>query len=137
MGLQSMLKDMGIKVTIEVLTDASAAKGIATRRGLSSRTRHVAVHFLWLQERVAAGQIKILKVKGDINPADLLTKYLTRDIMLRHMATARLALAEGRAHIAPALSHLAECIHSPSVHSKGRYEPRGGVEPCLYLTVRT
>ena len=30
---------------------------------------------MWLQLEVAAGRIKLEKVAGDFNPADLLTKY--------------------------------------------------------------
>jgi len=32
-GLRSMLKDFGVEVAIKVNTDASAAKGIANRKG--------------------------------------------------------------------------------------------------------
>ena len=100
-GMQSMLRDMGVSTDIEVLTDATAAKGIASRRGLSSRTRHVAVHYLWLQERVISGQIKVSKVKGTANPADLLTKYLAQDCIHRYMQTAGLIFSTGRASLAP------------------------------------
>lgn len=33
-GTQAMLQDMGLSLPIEIMTDASAAKGIASRRGL-------------------------------------------------------------------------------------------------------
>ena len=106
LGMQSMFRDMGFSTNIEILTDASAAKGIASRRGLSSRTRHVAVHYLWLQERVVSGQIKVSKVKGTSNPADLLTKHLTQDCMARYMQTVNLIFKDGRAEIAPQVSSL-------------------------------
>ena len=47
LGMQAMLQDMGISPTIHVYTDAEAARGIATRRGLG-RTRHIEVHYLWV-----------------------------------------------------------------------------------------
>ena len=104
LGLQAMLADMGVKVQLHVHTDATAAKGIASRKGLSSRTRHVAVHFLWVQEHVISGNIVIHKVKGDVNPADLLTKYLGRDLIARHTAFLNLKFMGGRAESAPELS---------------------------------
>ena len=39
LGIQSMLSDLGVNIKIRVRTDASAAKGIATRRGLG-KIRH-------------------------------------------------------------------------------------------------
>jgi len=82
LGTQAMLKDLGFKLNLEVLTDASAAKGIASRRGLG-KTRHIQVHFLWVQERVGAGDIVLKKVWGGENPADLLTKILNKPTMVK------------------------------------------------------
>ena len=42
-GLRSMLGDFGVNVAIVVNTDASAAKGMANRRGLG-KVRHIAVN---------------------------------------------------------------------------------------------
>ena len=135
LGMQSMYRDMGLSTDIELLTDASAAKGIASRRGLSSRTRHVAVHYLWLQERVISGQIKVSKVKGTSNPADLLTKHLTQDCMKRYMQTVNLIFLEGRADIAPQVSNVSPLrTHSwqsdlrlLTVRTLERTPDRGGV----------
>ena len=96
----AMMADLGHKLELEILTDASAAKGIASRRGLG-KTRHVAVHFLWVQERVRNGDLVVSKVWGGDNPADLLTKYLTRDKMDRCMLTFGLEHKDGRSAEAP------------------------------------
>ena len=56
---------MGIKVRIRVNTDASAAKGIASRRGLG-KVRHIEVHQLWVQDKVASGEVEVRKVDGDV-----------------------------------------------------------------------
>ena len=40
------------------------------------RTRHIDVGMLWIQEQVEDGSIGISKVKGEDNPADVLTKNL-------------------------------------------------------------
>ena len=45
------MKDLGVNMSITILTDASAAKGIASRRGLG-KVRHIEVNQLWVQERV-------------------------------------------------------------------------------------
>ena len=71
---------------MKLWTDSSAAKGIANRIGLSKRTRHIAVHYLWLQERVEAGELVVNKIAGEKNPADIGTKHVTKDVMEKHLA---------------------------------------------------
>ena len=118
LGIKALLADMGVDVAVDVHTDATAAKGIACRKGLSSRTRHVAVHFLWVQERVAAGDISIHKVKGTNNPADLLTKYLTKELIARHCTFLSLKTEGGRAESVPTLSALfsaSQALHLASL----------------------
>ena len=68
---------------LQVLTDSSAAKGIASRRGLG-KVRHVEVNQLWVQEKVADGSIELNKVGGEANLADALTKHVGREIIERH-----------------------------------------------------
>ena len=48
LGIQATLKDLGVKLPLEVFTDASAAKGIASRKGLG-KTRHADVHCLCVE----------------------------------------------------------------------------------------
>ena len=73
-GMKSMMADLGVKCGIKINTDASAAKGIAMRRGLG-KVRHIEVNQLWFQEKVTERIIEIKKVKGEDNLADALTKY--------------------------------------------------------------
>ena len=87
--------DFGFRMDLEVLTDASAAKGIASRRGLG-KTRHVAVHYLWVQEKVRHGDLVVSKEWGGDNPADLLTKYITRDKIDKCMLIFGLEYMAGR-----------------------------------------
>ena len=51
----------------------AAAQGIAQRVGLG-KTRHVAVHLLWIQQHMRNKTFELHKVKGTMNPADLFTK---------------------------------------------------------------
>ena len=58
---------------IHVFTDSSAARGVANRLGLG-KLRHLDVRLLWVQEMVRSGRVQLRKVRGDVNPADMLTK---------------------------------------------------------------
>jgi hypothetical protein len=102
LGVQAMLRDLGFNLKLEVLTDATAAKGIASRRGLG-KTRHIEVHYLWVQERVGRGDIVLKKVWGGMNPADLLTKCLNRTTIERCMNVFGVKYLSGRSNIAPTL----------------------------------
>ncbi len=57
LGIRSILRDLGVELRIRVHTDASAAKGIASRRGLG-KVRHIEVNQLWLQDKVGRGKLK-------------------------------------------------------------------------------
>ena len=74
LGLQSMMRELGINANVVLATDSSAAKSFSSQRGLG-RMRHIEVKNLWLQEAVCRGRIKIVKISGKENPADIFTKY--------------------------------------------------------------
>ncbi len=102
LGLRALMGDLGVHSKVRVRTDASAAKGIATRKGLG-KVRHIEVNQLWLQDRVAAGEVEILKVKGETNWADALTKYVDGDTLRRHSRYVGLEISSGRHQIMPEL----------------------------------
>ena len=77
LGLAALAEDLGWKAEVVVWTDSSAAKGVTGRRGLG-RLRHVELKWLWVQEAVKTGRIKVKKVLGVENVADHLTKPKTR-----------------------------------------------------------
>ena len=103
-GLQNMLKDFDVEMKIEIRTDASAAKGIANRRGLG-KVRHMEVSQLWVQEKVSEGRIKIVKVKGEDNIADALTKHVDHDNITRHLTGTGQRIANGRHELAPTMAN--------------------------------
>ena len=78
-----------------LLTDSSAAKGMALRRGLG-KVRHIELCELWLQEQAAKGRVKIVKVTGDENISDSLTKAAVRERIVQTMLGANQKTAEGR-----------------------------------------
>ena len=72
LGIRALMRDMGIggrihcklvDKNLKILTDASAAKGVAQRLGLG-QMRHIEVTTLWLQDKVRTGEILIEKVGG-------------------------------------------------------------------------
>ena len=103
LGLQSLLTDLGVNMSIRLHTDATTGRAIATRRGLG-KVRHIAVNELWLQEQVAEGKVYIHKIKNKFNLADLLTKYLSAQEIAQIMEYMQHTHLEGRSDVAPSLS---------------------------------
>jgi len=101
MGLRSMANDLGLQLTIGVNTDASAALGIACRRGLG-KVRHIEVDQLWIQDRVINGDIEVMKIHGKENIADILTKHVNAEDIRVHLHKTDQTISSGRHEIAPA-----------------------------------
>ena len=74
MGIRGILWDMGFVGRISVSTDASAAQGVASRRGLG-KVKNIELNQLWVQDRVCRGDVKIRKIDGTEHLADALTKW--------------------------------------------------------------
>ena len=100
LGIRSVLADLGCRVRLGVNTDSSAAKGMATRKGLG-KVRHVEVNQLWVQEKVASGDVELKKVEGVNNLADALTKHVDGEGLGKHMGGTGQARAHGRHVIMP------------------------------------
>ena len=49
--------------------------------------RHIETRMLWLQSQVLARKVALVKVPGNENPADLMTKYLGEPEVRRHLKT--------------------------------------------------
>jgi hypothetical protein len=104
LGVQSMLGDLGVKdKRLRVKTDASVAKSLASRRGLGG-IRHIEVNQLWLQEKVNKGTIEVEKVKGEINRADVLTKFKDGTALKQQLDWTNQVVNFGRHELAPKLS---------------------------------
>ena len=103
MGVQSVTGDLNIKYKLRVITDSSAAKGIASRRGLG-KVRHIEVNQLWVQEKVAEGAIELHKIQGETNLADSLIKHVGREIIDMHMGGTNQVISEGRHRIMPMIA---------------------------------
>ena len=107
LGMKSLCKDLGVKVDVEVRADATAAIGMASRRG-TGKVRHLDVSHLWIQERIRNGEVTLSKVPGKENPADAMTKYVDRASLEKHMKFITVFPEKGRAASAPMLVHKEE-----------------------------
>ena len=81
-GVGGLLTDFGFAVNLELLTDSSAAQGVLARRG-TGKIRHLETQTLWIQKAVQDKVIAAGRVPGNLNPADLGTKFLAEANILR------------------------------------------------------
>ena len=99
MGIANMIRDLGHDKKGVVYADSSAALAIADRKG-SGKLRHINIRMLWIQEQERKEIVETRKIRGEVNPADLMTKYLSgsrgEDLMRRLGQQRR----EGRAEAA-------------------------------------
>ena len=107
-GLMSLLSDFGQDVQGRVCTDATAAIGMAWRRGLG-KARHKDVQYLWHQDELNEGRLGLDKVDTKSNPADIFTKAVSADVLTQHLVSLGYELCEGRATTAPRLQR----VHEP------------------------
>ena len=145
-GLQTIAKDLGFDWTIDVHSDATAAIGIARRRGMG-RIRHIDCTDLWCQEKFNSGQAKLHNILGTENPADILTKHVDRGTLLKMLGMVGVKFLDGRSAIAPKteginsvstrrgrrdLHRTAECISV--VNDCGKGSNREGDRPSFVRT---
>ena len=102
LGLQAVARDLGIHMSLRLMSDATAAIGISRRRGLG-KVRHLATADLWMQDRLRKGDFTLEKILGADNPADMLTKHVSRELVAKHMSTLGLSYEAGRAESAPTI----------------------------------
>ena len=114
LGLRSSLLDIGEDSTLELLTDSSAARGMAMRQGVG-KVRHLAGRFLWVQAYVKKGLFTVKKERGEDNPADIGAKHAPTGTMDKHMAATGLVVRAGRVKHGPQLTVDVEAMSRNSV----------------------
>ena len=119
LGMQSLLKDFSVKVSVVIKSDATAAIGMARRQGLG-RVRHLATSDLWIQQRLRAGDFSVLKQPGLTNSADLMTKVKSRGDILKFLQLMGFVVEPGRPAIAPIRTQWT--INSPIICPSGNGE---------------
>ena len=111
-GINNIMKDLGIETVqgIQLLSDASATIGIASRRG-SGKVRHIEVNQLWLQDKIMKGIIKVNKIGTGNNIADILTKHVDAETLTKHNKGMGISIVEGRHNLMPAVAVAAQGEH--------------------------
>ena len=109
LGVRSICNDLGYNYSLRIHSDATAAIGIARRRGMG-KIRHLDTTDLWVQEVVRSGRVELMKVLGTENPADVLTKYVEKPLLVKMLAKMGMMQMEGRAACAPSI---AKSVSSP------------------------
>jgi hypothetical protein len=94
------LADVGVKCKVVVKSDASVAKGIASRSGLG-KVRHIDVSQLWVQDKVRSKDMIVEKVRTFHNLADIFTKYVSCDTIVRHVKGLYGTIEVGRHELMP------------------------------------
>ena len=106
LGIVGLIEDMsGTRAKIDIATDSSAAKGIATRRGVG-KVKHLETRTLWVQDQVERGRLRVRKIDGEHNQADVLTKYLSGGRLSRFLENLPVRVAGGRHELAPQLQEI-------------------------------
>jgi hypothetical protein len=100
LSARSLAQDLGSECQLRLHIDSSAAIGICKRSGIG-KIRHLDTRLLWIQDLVRNGTINVLKVPGEVNPADLMTKHLCAENISAHLARLCCWEREGRATCAP------------------------------------
>ena len=76
--IQLIEQMFGSQPTAEALTDSTTARQFLTNPLHTSQMRHIRIRLFFVRELVNAGFFRILHIPGVDNPADLLTKPLSR-----------------------------------------------------------
>ena len=100
-GMQNIAKDLSIHYDIHLYTDLSAAIGMVASKGMGN-VRHIEVGELWIQDPVRNNVLTVNNIKGEDNPADILTKYIEQGHVHQHCKGMRLVPEVGRPDSAPA-----------------------------------
>lgn len=75
MWLQGISQELGIvKPITQVYSDSQSAIHLSKNSAFHERTKHIDVRLYFVRDIIAKGQVKVEKIKIEINPTDMLTK---------------------------------------------------------------
>ena len=75
------------RIIVTLHTDSSAAKPMASRFGAARRTRHIELRYLDLQNLIRSGTIRLAKTAGSENASDIMTKYVSSEVLRKHRSS--------------------------------------------------
>ena len=99
-GMRVMMQDWGIFPKAKMITDATAAMGMAQRKGMGN-VRHLETSQMWIQDKVFRRDLEIEKIGGKVNIADALTKHVDSKALAVHVEGIKLERRSGRHVEAP------------------------------------
>ena len=78
--LKRFLQELGIKQTeYRIHCDSQSALDLSKNSMYHSRTKHIDVRYHWIREVMDQQLLKLVKIHTKENPADIMTKVVTRD----------------------------------------------------------
>ena len=80
--LKSLLQEMPLSqlakpFELTVYTDSSSGQALASKLGLTRKSKHVQLRYMVIRDLLANGQLQLSKIPAGKNPAAMLTKHLT------------------------------------------------------------
>ena len=81
--LKSAILSREVKITLK--TDSSAGKTMASRLGISRKSKHIELRRLWIQDILSEGVMSLEKVGTHHNPSDVLTKFVQSPVLGNHL----------------------------------------------------
>ena len=77
---------LSCSVSIVIQTDSSAGKSMASRLGISRRSKHIELKYLWIQDEAKERKLELKKVGTHFNPSDVLTKFVPASVLGQHLS---------------------------------------------------
>ncbi|KAK0573601.1 hypothetical protein LWI29_010645 [Acer saccharum] len=78
--LQGLLAELGFEQEMNVLhSDSQSAIHLAKNSAFHSRTKHIDLRYHFIRSLIEDGVLKLVKIVGSKNPADMLTKPVTTE----------------------------------------------------------
>ena len=75
--IKTLIKELGIQIkTVPIYGDNQGLIFIASNAVQESRTKHINIRYHYICELVAAKQVDLQFVPGEMNPTDMFTKNL-------------------------------------------------------------
>ena len=84
------------------------------KRKAAGNMRHININTLWVQELQDREGVTYQKVLGTENPADLMNKYLTREVIDKHTTKLGQEVREGRAEKGLEMQGIAPTANGPT-----------------------
>ena len=74
--IQELIKDCITMPPTEINVDNSSSIKIVINPMISKKNRHMEIAFYFIVQHIQAGAIKVVKIKGELNKADMFTKVM-------------------------------------------------------------